>query len=272
MNIVPGYKSSAAPGGSNYAFLFAGDKLVLRQAGSGFEIALLTGKELAGFDPSNLQYLGMMDNLPCFAGDAAESAVREHPGFITARLFELFGKADEGLFRAAGTAYQLAVWMRNAQFCGRCGSPLKNHESDRARECASCGYVLYPRISPAVIVAVVRDRKILLARAKRFRSPFYSVLAGYVEAGESAEECVKREVMEETKIGLKNIRYFTSQPWPFPDSLMLAFTAEYESGEISIDEKEITEAGWYDAQTLPAIPGSVSVARKLIDWFISVYG
>src|SRR5271157_1821576 len=132
---------------------------------------------------------------------------------------------------------------------------MSNHDHERARLCEKCGYIAYPRISPAVIVAVVREGKLLLARASRFRTNFYSVLAGFVEPGESAEECLKREVMEETGIKVKNIKYFGSQPWPFPDSLMLAYTAEYVSGEIKVDGREILEAGWYKPGEFPVMPG-----------------
>jgi NAD+ diphosphatase len=137
-----------------------------------------------------------------------------------------------------------------------------------AMECTACGQLSYPRISPAVIVAILRDEKILLARANRFPSGFYSVLAGFVEPGETLEQCAKREVREETGIEVKNLRYFSSQPWPFPHSLMVAFTAEYAAGEIRIDPSEIADAGWYSADALPLIPDPITVARKLIDWYV----
>ena len=129
----------------------------------------------------------------------------------------------------------------------------------------------YPRLSPAIIVAVINDNRILLAHADRFASGLYSVLAGFVEPGEAFEECVKREVKEEVGIMVKNIRYFGSQPWPFPNSLMVGFTADYDSGKISIDGIEIKDAGWFKANDLPRIPGKISIARRLIDWFVERY-
>ena len=126
----------------------------------------------------------------------------------------------------------------------------------------------FPRISPAVIVLVERDGQVLLARSPRFTANFYSVLAGFVEPGETLEDTVHREIEEEVGIKIRNVRYFGSQPWPFPDSLMIGFTAEYESGEIRIDKAEISEAGWFYPENLPAIPGKISIARRLIDWFI----
>jgi NAD+ diphosphatase len=120
-----------------------------------------------------------------------------------------------------------------------------------------------------VIVAVIRGKRILLARARRFPPGFYSVLAGFVEPGETLEECVSREVREETGIEVKNLRYFASQPWPFPHSLMVAFTAEHAAGEITVDPSEIVEASWYSADALPHLPDPITVARKLIDWFVA---
>jgi NAD+ diphosphatase len=137
-----------------------------------------------------------------------------------------------------------------------------------AKECLDCGFLNFPRISPAVIVLVERENRVLLARLKRFAEELYSVIAGFVEPGETLEETVQREIEEEVGIRVKNIRYFGSQPWPFPDSLMIGFTAEYESGEIRIDETEITDARWFEPDSLPTIPGKISIARKLIDWFV----
>jgi NAD+ diphosphatase len=124
-----------------------------------------------------------------------------------------------------------------------------------------------PSPLPAVIVAVLRENKILLARNSRFRLPFYSVLAGFVEPGETLEACVAREIQEEVGITVKNIRYFGSQPWPFPDSLMVGFMADYAGGEIAVDDAEITEANWFTPEDLPRIPPRISIARQLIDWF-----
>ena len=126
----------------------------------------------------------------------------------------------------------------------------------------------FPRLAPAVIVAVTKGDKILLAHSSEWRGKLYSVLAGFVEPGETFEECVEREIMEEVGIKVKNIRYFGSRPWPFPHSLMVGFTAEYESGEITIDQVEITDAQWFTSDNLPLVPGKISIARQLIDWFV----
>ena len=145
--------------------------------------------------------------------------------------------------------------------------PTADKQDERAKICQQCGLVNYPRVSPAIIVAVIKDDQILLARSGRFPGGFFSVLAGFVEPGESLEACVKREVFEETGIAVQNIRYFGSQPWPFPDSLMVGFTAEYAGGDIQIDGREIVAADWYSRDNLPNIPPGISIARQLIDWF-----
>ena len=142
---------------------------------------------------------------------------------------------------------------------------MEDKKDERAKECPKCGLLNYPRISPAIIVAVLKGNQILLARSRRFPGGFYSVLAGYVEPGETLEECVRREVFEEVGIEVKNIRYFGSQPWPFPDSQMIAFTAEYLSGDIKPDESEIVDAGWFLPENLPEIPGKISIARSLLE-------
>ncbi len=195
------------------------------------------------------------------------------PDGLEARsLRSLFGELPDADFWRAGRAYQLAHWDRTHRFCGVCGAGTMLCGGEVARCCPSCGHTIYPRISPAVIMAVVREGTLLLAHNAQRRHPFYSVLAGFVEPGESLEECVVREVAEETSIVCGNVRYFTSQPWPFPDSLMIAFTAEYVSGEIRVDNDEIDHAFWCSPDELPKIPPPPSVARKLIDWFARKYG
>jgi NAD+ diphosphatase len=141
-------------------------------------------------------------------------------------------------------------------------------ETERAKKCPNCGQQSFPRLSPAIIVLVERDNTCLLARSPRFQDGFFSVLAGFAEPGETLEDTVAREVLEETGIKVKDIRYFGSQPWPFPDSLMIGFTAQYAKGEIQVDRTEILEADWFPFDQLPKIPGRISIARRLIDWFI----
>ncbi len=174
---------------------------------------------------------------------------------------------DAGLFLLAGAAHHILHWSMMNQFCGRCGHKNEDKKDERAKVCPNCANLVYPRISPATITAVFRDDQILLAHNRNFRPNFYSLIAGYVEAGETLEQCVEREIFEEVGIKVKNIRYFSSQPWSFPDALMLAFTAEYESGDINVDQEEITDAAWYSRYNLPVIPTTDSIAGKIIKWY-----
>jgi len=213
------------------------------------------------------QYLGRMDGRCCYAAELSPDTVTPE-GLSFCDLWGLFYQIPNELFFLVGKAYHIMHWDRTHQYCSRCGAPTVNNKEERAKLCPSCGLVNYPRISPAIIVAITRGSEILLAQGSSFQTAFYSVLAGFVEPGETLEECVQREVGEEVGLKVKNIKYFGSQPWPFPDSLMVGFTAEYDSGDIEIDNREILEAGWFTADHLPLIPRQGSIARQLIDSFI----
>jgi NAD+ diphosphatase len=218
------------------------------------------------------QYLGTLDNIPCYCAEVEQKPQTLPTNVEFCGLRSLFERLPPELFWTAGRAYQLMHWNRTHQFCGQCGHATQFADDERAKRCPECGHTSYPRISPAVIVAVVKDeRELLLAHAKRFPKDLYSVIAGFVEPGETFEEAIRREVKEEVNIDVTDIRYFGSQPWPFPDSLMVAFTAKYAGGKIRVDNVEITHAGWYTADNLPLGPSSISVARKLINWFVATY-
>ncbi len=168
----------------------------------------------------------------------------------------------------AGIAYQIYTWLSNHVYCGKCGDKMSASRSDFALTCSTCHQTEYPQISPAVIIAIIKDDKILLAHNKQFPTKLYSVIAGFVNPGENLEEAISREVKEEIGITITNISYFASQPWPFPNSLMLAFTADWAAGEISVDNKEIGDAQWFGIDHFPKLPSSISVARKLIEHFV----
>ncbi len=162
-------------------------------------------------------------------------------------------------------ALHLINWNNSNIFCGKCGSRLEDKKDETAKICPDCGNIIYPTICPATITAITKDHKILLAHNNNFSNDIHSVIAGFVEPGEDFEDCVKREIYEEVGIRVKNIKYFGSQPWPFPFSLMTAFTAEYESGDIKVDGIEIGHADWYSKDNLPQIPRKGSISRDLID-------
>jgi NAD+ diphosphatase len=209
-------------------------------------------------------YLGRLETLDCYAVDVeADAAPPEGMSFSPLR--PLWTRLDEHEFALAGRALQIVEWHRTHRFCGSCGAPTELAEGERAMRCPECHLLAFPRVSPAIIVRVTRGDEILLAQGRRFPGVMYSVLAGFVEPGESLEQCVHREIGEEVGIEVENVRYFGSQPWPFPHSLMVGFTADYVSGELTPDPEEIADAGWYRADTMPPIPPSLSIARKLID-------
>jgi NAD+ diphosphatase len=250
-------------------FIFKNNKLLINKNKKG-QYSILSANNLkeTNLKPEELVYIGKFEEQDCFSGELGDKkklADNIFP-FDLRKTYSLIGLE---FFQIAGYAFGVMDWNKNSHYCGRCGGKLENMEEELAKICSKCKSIKYPVISPAVIVAVTKDDMILLARARRFHGNIYSVLAGFVEVGEALEHCVKREVREEVGIEVKNITYFGSQPWPFPNSLMIAFTAEYNEGEIYTDRKEILDAGWYKADKLPVIPEKPSIARDLIDWFIA---
>ncbi len=264
---APGNADSGDPTTPAHWFAFRGSDLLVSRTGDEISIPLLPALEsLLASGPSH--FLGLADGTPCRAAEIASDAAAP-AGWSFEGIRSLFGLMADSFFSVAARALEVLDWDRSHRFCGACGTATVHKQGERARECPSCKSLSYPRISPAVIVAVSRGEQILLARARRFPPAFYSVLAGFVEPGETLEQCVRREVKEETGIEVTNLRYFASQPWPFPHSLMLAFTAEYAGGEIRIDESELVDAGWYTADALPRIPDPITVARRLIDGWLA---
>jgi NAD+ diphosphatase len=250
-------------------FVYHQDRLLIKTGTKGYLIP--RSRDLNKLKPSLIrkQFLGSLDEIPCYAAELS-SDNNVSGKFALKGLRELFfGQLEEELVWIAGQANQLVDWNRSHQFCGKCGRPTEDGQDERAKVCRRCHLNNYPRVSPAVIVAVIRKNQILLGNNTRFKSGYYSVLAGFVEPGENLEECVAREIKEEVGISVKNIRYFASQPWPFPNSLMVAFLADYAGGEINIDNTEIKAAGWFTADNLPSIPPRITIARQLIDWFVN---
>ncbi len=266
MRFEPALAPQPTEPGPAYWFLFFHDKILVTAEGDVPRLPYFGEPGPPGLRPLSAQHLGSLDGRPCYAGDLG-AGYQPPDGLTLLGLRQLFGRVDDKLFRLVGRASEIANWERTNRYCGCCGTPTADLAGERAKVCPACGQQSFPRLSPAVIAAITRDDEILLARARRFPSDLFSVIAGFVEPGETLEECLRREVREEVGLAIDNIRYFASQPWPFPDSLMIAFTAEYAGGEIAIDGDEIAEAGWFKAWNLPRIPEKISVARRLIDWF-----
>jgi NAD+ diphosphatase len=264
---ISGIVPPAERSGPAWWFVFRENNLLVYQEPSPTSLLYLVDLRKLGLTPLSQHYLGRLDHRPCYAVEVAEGAVPP-AGMAFEGLRQVYGRLDEDLFGVAARAVQIVDWDRTHRFCGRCGVPLNMRTTERAKECPQCGLLYFPRLAPAIIVLVQRGDKLLLARSRHFMPGMYSVLAGFVEPGESLEEAVVREVREEVGIEVKDIYYFGSQPWPFPHSLMVGFTATYAGGEISLNDDEIENAGWFEVGHLPRIPGKISIARKLIDWFI----
>jgi len=247
-------------------FIFQGDNMLVRTEEESVSVPSASDPAEFHLTPLWKMDVGSFKKTPCYSA-LVDGDIEIPEGMAFQPLRGLFGQLDDGIFGLAGRALQLIKWDHIHRYCTKCGKPAGTRTDDGALICHHCGYLSYPRISPAVIVAVIRDDRILLAHNNRFPKSRYSVIAGYVEMGEALETCVQREIREEVGIEVKNIRYFGSQPWWFTSSLMVAFTAEYESGRISEDKSEIGHAGWFSADSLPDIPDKVSIARQLIDWF-----
>ncbi|SHM98047.1 NAD+ diphosphatase [Duganella sacchari] len=188
------------------------------------------------------------------------------PEFSYHSLRSLFSVVDDGFLGIAGRAYQILEWARTHRYCGACATPLQLLEGERCLRCPQCGHSAYPRISPAMMVLVRKGDQVLLAMHTNSPYKRYTALAGFLEAGESVEEAIHREVYEEVGLRVHNLQYFGSQSWPFPHSLMIAYTADYLDGEIRVDATEIAEARWFGpGDEWPETPVKVSIAAKLID-------
>ena len=191
------------------------------------------------------------------------------PGSAWVGLRQLMMQGDPDTFRMLGFATQIGTWADQQRFCGSCGARMRQVAGEWAMHCESCGVHHYPRLSPSMIVLVTRGDELLLARSPRFVSGVYSTLAGFVEPGESVEQCVAREVREEVGVEIAMPQYIASQNWPFPHSLMLGFHAEYVSGDIVPQPGEIEDAQWFSIHDLPPLPASKSIARYLIDLYLA---
>jgi len=228
----------------------------------------ITGDELRWLDIEvhSEHYLGRFRGRCIYA---VEASGKVPEGYSAAGLRDWLGRAEPSVFYLAGRAQQVLDWHRSHRFCGRCGAENEDHPRDRAKTCPACKLISYPRLSPSIIVLVTRGEEMLLARNAQWPTNMYSTLAGFVEPGESIEQTVHREVLEEVGLNVRNLNYLGSQSWPFPNSLMLGFHAEYDGGEIVCQEDEIADARWFTADDLPNIPPKTAISRWLIDAFIN---
>ncbi len=196
-----------------------------------------------------------------------DSPVTDDARYEMCGLRQSYYKLPQELYLRAGKCEELLYWDGNTRFCGVCGAPMKMH-TDISKRCTQCGKEVWPQLATAIIVLIHRGDEVLLVHARNFKGNFMGLVAGFVETGETLEEAVHREVMEETNLVIKNLRYFGSQPWPYPCGLMVGFNADYVSGEIKLQTEELARGAWFTKDNLPQIPEKLSIARRLIDAWI----
>ncbi len=232
---------------------------------------LITAQQVhsAGWTELRRQFLGYWHDQPCYVLEIDAVNPLDPMQYQKGSLYHILGRVDEQLFALAGRASQLLDWERDHRYCGRCGNRMSLDMRERAMRCEPCRVINYPRIAPCVIVLVTRGEELLLARNANFPQPMYSTLAGFIEAGETAEETLRREVREEVGVEVANLRYFQSQSWPFPNQLMLGFIADYAGGEIVCDQVEIADADWFHFSQLPMTPPASSISGQLIQHYIA---
>ena len=245
-------------------FIFCKGDLILERKGTAFTIPLSEESPVA-IDKS----IHVMDIAPMADGTPVKTfhiaaPLSGHSQYEMCGLRDSYYKLSTELYLKAGKCHELLYWDRNTKFCGACGTPLKMH-TGISKRCSNCGKEVWPQLATAIIVLIRRGDEILLVHAKNFKADFFGLVAGFVETGETLEQAVHREVMEETGISIDHLTYFGSQPWPYPSGLMVGFSANYVSGEIHLQQEELSKGGWFTKDNLPPIPEKLSIARMMID-------
>lgn len=264
--ILPGvFKESR---NCDLCFAFLKGSLLVKRSVDELQIPAFGEIKKLNMNYENEFFLGEYEDKACFAIEIYNEIDLAN-NFKLVPLREIGMLMEEEIFEIAGRASEILNWDRNHKFCGRCGTETEDKKDELAKICPKCGNIMYPVICPAIIVAITKGDEILLAHNSNFKDNMYSLIAGFVEAGENLKSAVKREVFEEVGIKVKNIRYYKSSSWPFPNSLMIGFFAEYDSGEIKVDGSEIVDARWFKKDSFPNLPKKYSLARKIINEFIS---
>jgi NAD+ diphosphatase len=250
-----------------YYFVFCKDELLMEQLPDGSYTVPLREEPPTEVKP----WTTMLNVTPLWDTEVKAYCI-DNPkvtGLVSSPLRQSYYKLPHELYLKAGKCAELLYWDKNTRFCSLCGGDMKMH-TDISKRCEHCGKEVWPQVSPAVIVRITRSSdEVLMARARNFRGDFYGLIAGFVETGETLEEAVTREVREETGLEVKNIRYFGSQPWPYPCGLMVGFTAEYAGGNIHVQREELKNVAWFHRDHLPKLPEKLSIARRLIDdWLL----
>ena len=246
-----------------YWFLFAQGQLLLQTESTLGRCRLPLGVE------SPLQPVHDALLIPDMGGHDAVIAEVECPevlptGYQWIGLRKSYYHLEQKDYLLAGKAAELLNWHQANHYCGYCGAPLQQ-DTPISKRCPSCNKEVWPRLSPAIIVLIRRGDEVLLVQSKSFKSDYYGLVAGFVETGETLEQAVHREVMEETGLTINHLKYFGSQPWPYPSGLMVGFTADYVDGEIHLQKEELSRGKWFTKYNLPTIPEKLSIARQIID-------
>jgi NAD+ diphosphatase len=252
--------------GPAYWFLFRGNEMLVQDTGqTGLTIPLLDEAAVAALEPGQVLFLGTLNGVPCMAGEvSADVPVDPHAVGIR----ELYGRLDEETYGVVFYASHILRWQRDSRFCPVCGHTLGKPREQWMRQCTNCDYIGYPLVSPAILALVHEGPNVLLVHKPGWGTRF-SIVAGFVEPGETLEQCVQREVREEVGVEVTDITYGGSQPWPFPHQLMIGFMARYTGGQICPDETEVDQAAWFRFDQLPDLPAPLSLSRQLIDRWVN---
>ena len=246
-----------------YWFIFFNDQLLLQRKGETYTIPYSINPPVP---VKNVLEVSLLEDMPACTA-SLDTPLEETAEYLPMGLRASYDYLDPILHKIAGKAYELIYWDQHSRFCPSCGTKTVM-QTTISKQCPNCKYEIYPVVSPAILVLIRKGDAILLVHARNFRGSFYGLVAGFLETGETLEECVRREVMEETGLEINNITYFGNQPWPYPSNLMVGFIADYVSGTIRLQDEELSEGAFFTKDNLPELPRKLSLARKMIDWWL----
>ena len=246
-----------------YWFIFFNDQLLLQKKGETYTIPYSINPPVP---VKNVLEVSLLEDMPACTA-SVDTPLEETAEYLPMGLRASYDYLDPILHKIAGKAYELIYWDQHSRFCPSCGTKTVM-QTTISKQCPNCKYEIYPVVSPAILVLIRKGDAILLVHARNFRGSFYGLVAGFLETGETLEECVRREVMEETGLEINNITYFGTQPWPYPSNLMVGFIADYVSGTIRLQDEELSEGAFFTKDNLPELPRKLSLARKMIDWWL----
>ncbi len=253
-----------------YWFVFhKSDLLLIRRPDNTYAVPFQSTPPLEVKPWTTIHTLSMFDGMEVKTY-MIDFPVVNHTTYEMCSLRQSYQLIDESLYLKAGKCAEILYWDSTTKYCGVCGGMMRMH-TEISKRCECCGKEVWPQLATAVICLISRGEEVLLVHARDFKRDFYGLVAGFVETGETLEEAVEREVREETGLTINNIRYFASQPWPYPCGLMVGFFADYVSGEIHLQKSELSRGGWFRYDALPNIPEKLSIARRLLDYWVEKF-